>query len=93
MSRSYKKHAWVTDGKDGRKYAKRLANKAVRNCKDVPNGKAYKKIFCSYNIHDYKSRWPWQEALKNWYNTPFLQEKYPKIKDFYRYWQKHYQMK
>ena len=56
MSRSYRK-PWVTDGYKGssrRQWAKRYANKKVRHAEDVPNGKAYRKFYESWNICDYK---------------------------------------
>ena len=37
------------------KHMKRFANKTVRHTKDIPNGMAYKKLFCSWDICDYKS--------------------------------------
>ena len=55
MSRSYKKTAgWTDHGSPWSKYAKRFANRVVRNSKDVPSGGAYKKLYCSWNICDYK---------------------------------------
>jgi len=55
MSRSKKKISIYTDGRAGTpKYFKRVANKVVRKSKEVPNGKAYKKLYCSWNIHDWK---------------------------------------
>ena len=54
MSRSYK--AAVTKDNDNRKtFDKRNAAKAVRNNRDIPNGGAYKKLFCSYDIADFVS--------------------------------------
>ncbi len=50
MSRSYKK---VGGYKDSCKGMKRFANKKVRHTKNIPSGKAYKKLFCSYSISDY----------------------------------------
>lgn len=54
MSRSYRKPIW-TEGYGGkwRKFAKRKANKSVRQNK-IPNGKAYKKFFNSWDICDFK---------------------------------------
>ena len=54
MSRSYKKTPIIkccpTQGNIGKKFA----NRKVRNKKgNIPNGKAYKKYFESYDIHDY----------------------------------------
>jgi hypothetical protein len=55
MSRSYKKTAGWTDHKSPwSKIAKRFANKNVRNAIEIPNGGAYKKFYCSWNICDYK---------------------------------------
>jgi len=55
MSRSYRK-PWCVDGygTKGKKISKRFANKTVRNADDVPNGKAYRKYFESWNISDYR---------------------------------------
>ena len=56
MSRSYKHSPVVTDGHSGTtKEMKRYANKATRNTDfdELPlKGKGYKKVFCSYDIHD-----------------------------------------
>lgn len=52
MSRSYKKTPGWTCGTD-KKWIKRLANKRVRKT-EVPNGNAYKKVYQSYDICDYK---------------------------------------
>lgn len=55
MSRSRKKTSSYTDGRAGTpKYFKRVANKVVRKSKEVPDGRAYKKLYCSWNIHDWK---------------------------------------
>lgn len=34
-------------------WGKDQANRKVRRAMDVPDGSAYKKIFCSWNIHDH----------------------------------------
>ena len=55
MSRSFKKvPASTSSGSGYRKWAKRAANKKVRRTVEVPNGKGYKKLFCSYEIDDWK---------------------------------------
>ena len=54
MSRSYKK-PYIKQ--DGTKWAKRLANKRVRHTEDVGNYGSYKKVFCSYDISDYRFYW------------------------------------
>jgi hypothetical protein len=54
MSRSRKKHPIVKDRNPG---SKRIANRKVRRIPDVPNGKAYRKVYCSWNICDWRFRW------------------------------------
>lgn len=57
MSRSYKKFPALKDknpGSAARKSGKQLANRTVRRTANIPNGGAYKKAFCSYNISDYR---------------------------------------
>lgn len=95
MSRSYKKHPWYTDGKNGQVKSKRFANKAVRNYKGkISNGSFYKRIFCSYEIHDYISRWSWNEAKQDYEKNAWgIYDNFLTLKDFYRYWIKHYRSK
>jgi hypothetical protein len=52
MSRSFKKTpGWC----DRNPFAKRQANKKVRRYKgDLPNGKGYRKLYCPWNICDWK---------------------------------------
>lgn len=69
MSRSYRK-AIYTDGQSGyRKSKKRLASKAVRRHMDIQSGGAYKKVFNSWDICDWKfdERFePDTEIVRNW---------------------------
>lgn len=66
MSRSVKKHPVVKDGDSG-VFGKKLANKKVRRTEDVPmKGKGYRKIFESWDIHDYVNRWTKEEAIEMW---------------------------
>ena len=56
MSHSYRK-PWCVNGYGcwgGKKLVKRWANKKVRRNDDIPNGKAYRKYFESWNINDYR---------------------------------------
>ena len=57
MSRSRKKHPVVKDfsrGNNGTRWDKRNASKKVRYHKGpIPDGGHYKKLYCSWNIHDY----------------------------------------
>lgn len=55
MSRSYRKNAIFKQKNDS--YYKKLANRAVRNKPvdyDIPDGKAYKKLMCSWDICDFR---------------------------------------
>ncbi|MDA3854902.1 MAG: hypothetical protein PF569_01490 [Candidatus Woesearchaeota archaeon] len=52
MSRSYKKTWGFKD--NPAKGMKRLANKRVRQTKNIMNGGSFKKVFCSYDISDWK---------------------------------------
>lgn len=68
MSRSYKKNLVAKERND--KYNKKCANKKVRKAKDIPNGKAYKKIYCSYDICDYAFMITNEEAIIDfWYKN------------------------
>jgi hypothetical protein len=49
------------------KFMKREANKKVRNSKHVPDGSGYKKLFCSYDICDFKFLFFNDEELGWWY--------------------------
>ena len=92
MSRSYKKHPWVTDGgTPGTKYSKRFANKKVRRNEDIPNGGSYKKVYESWEIRDYKWYWTWEEAKKDWEENKnyYLKHHFPNLKSYYRYWVTH----
>lgn len=63
MSRSYKKTPGFVAKKI--KFMKRQANKRVRRAKNVSNGSSYKKLFCSYDICDYKFLEYTKEQLEN----------------------------
>jgi hypothetical protein len=74
MSRSYKKHPIIKDGGRSSKKSKRLANKKVRRNVDKlpPKGKAYKKIYDSWDINDYVSYWTEKDAIECWYEEEIL---------------------
>lgn len=97
MSRSYKKNPIFTDGRNGQTLPKRYANKTVRRNKNkLPaKGKYYKKLYCSYDIHDWVSRWTWEEA-KHEYETnpwPHWVIRWSTLKDFYNFWAKNHKRK
>ena len=98
MSRSYKKHPYCTDGSPKTtKERKQLANKRVRRCKkDMDKkGKKYKQLYESYDIHDYINRWTWEKAKEEYENDiySYWKERYPTLKEFYRFWSKYYKRK
>ena len=91
MSRSYKKHPWVTDDSTPRtKNEKRIANKRVRHKEDTLNGGSYKHAYESRAIKDSKYMWTWEEAEEEWENgnNTHLKRRYPTLKAYYRYWLK-----
>jgi hypothetical protein len=51
LSHSFKKHPGHCDRNP---FMKRKANEKVRHYKDLVNGMMYKKVTCSWDIHDYK---------------------------------------
>lgn len=53
MSRSYRKHLVITDGGPHNK-SKRFANHVVRKCWDVNSGGAYKRLYETWSICDWK---------------------------------------
>lgn len=89
MSRSFKKHAWTKDPND--KFMKRYANKKVRRAKNVPSGGAYKKLFCSYDISDFKWLWTRQDAIRE-YNeglcSEYLRDRFTTLEEYLKYWEK-----
>lgn len=89
MSRSYKK---VPCCKDHNRGMKKYANRYVRrNYLIVPSGKAYKKLFCSYNICDYKFIESFQSYQKGWYK--YNRNRKYSDKELYKMWYKDYKMK
>jgi len=71
MSRSRKKvscHSDYSRGNSGTKKSKRDAAKAVRTYKGlITNGKEFRKLFSSYDIHDYKNtNW---DINDSWYES------------------------
>jgi len=55
MSRSYRKPiATEGYGSKTKRIRKRHANKAVKQAAEISNGKAYRKVYNSWNICDYK---------------------------------------
>ena len=102
MSRSYKKSPICSDRPNGAKYWKRIGNKKARKSKDnFPKGRKYRRVYNSWEIHDYISRWTKKEALE-YYNHAgyFYNGKWYCAFDFKdekeflnKYWKKYYRRK
>lgn len=104
MSRSYKKHPWVTDHRcNSTKDSKRIANRTVRrrlkNDEDMPARLKHRKMTQTYNICDYKWRMTYKEAIE-WYEhhsqyeaSKYFKEHYPTLEDWLKYWKKCYRRK
>lgn len=93
MSRSVKKSPVYTDGtRKTTKEMKRIANQKVRHySKGLPKGKAYKKLFCSYDIHDYVNYWSWSEAKADYLSgncSNYIYKKFPNLDLYHNYWSK-----
>ena len=89
MSRSYKKHPICKD--PANKFMKRYANKKVRRTADIPSGKAYKKVFESYDISDYQWIWTRQEAIAEWKNASpdsWKKTRFETLEKYLIYWEK-----
>ncbi len=66
MSRSYKKHLIIKDH-DG--FSKNQANRKVRRTKDIPDGKAYRRVYESWKISDYVRHYDAYPRLYRNYRT------------------------
>lgn len=86
MSRSYKKHPFVKD--PANKFMKRYANKKVRRTPNIPNGKAYKKVFESWDISDWRWWWDKQNAIYDYYDHLGFKDEYETLEEYLIYWEK-----
>ena len=90
MSRSYKKHYRVKDKNN--KFMKRYANKKVRHTKDLPNGRAYKKVMEPWDISDWNWYWSRQDAINEYYsNDPlnaWIHDEFETLEKYLIYWEK-----
>ena len=66
MSRSYKKTPICKELNS--QFGKRQANKAVRRNNEIADGGAFKKVYCSWNISDYKMIQTEKELKQDWDN-------------------------
>ncbi|MGO4271501.1 hypothetical protein AB4Z22_16925 [Paenibacillus sp. TAF58] len=94
MSRSYKKSPVSTDHHSpGTRWVKRQAAKAVRRYGGiVENGKSYRKLFCSWDICDYRFYQTREQAVLEWETNARLQSRFSKER-MLRNWEKFYRRK
>ncbi|WP_138754250.1 hypothetical protein [Paenibacillus sinopodophylli] len=95
MSRSIKKSpAWTDHTSPGTRWSKRQAAKAVRRySENVQNGKWYRKIYCSWNICDYRFFKTRQQAIKEWQTSTWLPEQLLTEAEIINTWEKQYRRK
>ena len=111
MSRSYKhrKCAVVHFKQQNSKIGKRQASVTVRKAADVPNGKQYKKYYCSWNISDYAwlvKKYTRDEFRRKWFDTShfhpdsgthddfaFYRTKFRNWKEAYRFYIRYHRTK
>lgn len=67
MARSVKKHPVLHYAPKSGRYGKTQANRRVRRHQGaMSDGKFYRKLYCSWNIHDCCSRTTLNEHLERW---------------------------
>ena len=97
MSRSYKKTPVLKDTSckgSTFKSGKQIANRAVRNHADVPNGGGYKKVYCSWNISDFRFMKTEAELRKEWDNgNSYLHKTYDTYEQALFAWKKQFKNK
>ncbi len=97
MSRSYRKGYQCAGNKDFKKIFNRRLRRSQK-CQDIPNGAAYKRFNCSYDISDYRGSAITWENFKTWpgvyddidgwdpWNRGFFHDE----KTAYGYWKRHF---
>ena len=102
MSRSYKKNPVYSDRPNGAKYWKRIGNKKTRKLKDnFPKGRKYRRVYNSWEIHDFINRWDKEDALTYYNHSGFFHNgewyktyDYKDEKEFLnKYWKKYWRRK
>ena len=96
MSRSYRKFAVIKDRcRSSKNFMKPKtdANRMVRRTADVPQYSGYKKLYCSWNISDYRFVGAQSEAelRSRWLKGDRrLRRIYDTYKEAYKDWKKYY---
>lgn len=100
MSRSYRKTPILKDGGRSSKYNKQLANRHIRRKANrdvysdhIGSNSFYKKMYESWEINDYISRYTLTEAIED-YNRlikmEWFYERYPTLEDWIKQYEKDY---
>lgn len=93
MSRSYKKHPWATDSHKNKKFLKKIANRRVRRFNHkLANGSAYRKLYQSYEICDYKFFCSFIQAMKE-ISKEIKEDEAKNEKEYWKDWHKYYRRK
>ena len=67
MSKTYRKVVAFTDySRSYTHWSKRQASKAVRRTPDLDDGKAYRKVYNPWQIHDYKFCYYTADDVREW---------------------------
>lgn len=84
MSRSYRKNPVIKDryGSKALRYIKRLANRKIRRSLNIYNYSSYKRVFCSWEIHDYKWRESKYDYIKKFNDESGCHKKYRYLHDY-----------
>ena len=88
MSRSYKKVP-IYKSHDGGKRMKRIASKTVRRNWNTPlKGGNYKKLFNSWDLNDWVTYWPIEEAILTYEENEYYRNKFNTLEEFLIFWKK-----
>lgn len=95
MSKSYKKSpAWTEQTTPNSIWAKRKAAKAVRRfADDISSGKWYRKLYCSWDICDYRFYKTKQQAILEWETSDCPRDQEMTRAEVINDWEKQYRRK
>ncbi|MDG0810534.1 hypothetical protein [Cohnella rhizosphaerae] len=95
MSRSFKKTPVCNDHATPYTHlAKRMASKAVRRYNgEIANGKWYRKVYCSWNICDYRFYRTKQQAILEWETERWVWRRAKSLEAWINHWEKFYRRK
>lgn len=96
MSRSYKKTPISKDRPKTSHQNKKLASRHVRRQKDfIGKGNSYKKLYCSWDIHDYICYWTLDDVIQAWNeeesdlcSNPWRHKEFKTLDRYINYWKK-----